>query len=262
MLATGSVTSHAQRIRTDAAHVTRPPVTDLPAQPGVYLAFKVILDASLAAVLLALTAPVIALAALATKLSSKGPIIYSQVRMGRFGRPFRIHKIRTMAHDCEKQSGVQWSKPGDPRVTRVGKFQRRTHIDELPQLWNVIRGDMSLVGPRPEPPEFLPELEKAIPHYRERLLVRPGIAGLAQAQLPPDVDIRCVRRKVAYDIYYVHRLNLWLDLRLILCTGLAFLGIPWSMTRKVCALPSEKPVEHAYQIHIDRQRAVKVFQPA
>ena len=106
------------------------------------------------------------------------------MRLGKNGRPFRLHKIRTMRHDCEKATGPRWAVPGDPRITPLGRFLRQTHLDELPQLWNVLRGEMSLVGPRPERPEFVPDLEQAIPHYRDRLLVRPGVTGLAQVQLP------------------------------------------------------------------------------
>src|SRR5207248_4660391 len=141
-------------------------------------------------------------AMLLVKLTSPGPMLYTQTRLGRRGRPFTIYKIRTMLHDCESLTGPQWSTPGDTRITRVGRWLRRTHIDELPQLWNVLRGDMSLVGPRPERPEFIPELENAIPFYRDRLLVRPGITGLAQVQLPPDTDMDSVRRQLAHDIYY------------------------------------------------------------
>ena len=118
----------------------------------VYDAVKAVAEFALAAVLLVLAAPVLALIALAVKLTSRGPVFYSQTRVGKGGRPFTLYKVRTMAHDCEKASGAQWSTPGDPRVTRVGAFLRKTHLDELPQLWNVLRGDMSLVGPRPERP--------------------------------------------------------------------------------------------------------------
>ena len=149
----------------------------------------------------------------------------------RDGRPFTLFKIRTMAHDCEKASGARWSTPGDPRITRVGAFLRKTHLDELPQLWNVLRGDMSLVGPRPERPEFTPLLEQVVPHYRDRLAVRPGVTGLAQVQLPADTDLDSVRRKLAYDLYYIRHLNGWLDLRLDRLHGAS----TWSAYPSTCS---------------------------
>src|SRR5205823_10851019 len=158
---------------------------------------------------------------------SRGPVFYSQTRLGRGGRPFRIYKIRTMVHNCERQSGARWCTSGDPRITPVGRFLRATHLDELPQLWNVLRGDMSLIGPRPERPEIIAALERAIPRYHDRLLVRPGLSGLAQVQLPADTDLHSVRRKLAYDLYYVEQLGAWLDLRLALATALYLLRVPF-----------------------------------
>jgi lipopolysaccharide/colanic/teichoic acid biosynthesis glycosyltransferase len=142
-----------------------------------------------------------------------------------------------MGHDCEKVSGPQWSRPGDPRITRVGAFLRRTHLDELPQLWNVLRGEMSLVGPRPERPEFVPALAEAIPGYLGRLQVRPGVTGLAQVTLPADTDLDSVRRKLASDLHYVNYFNAWLDLRILLATGLKVFGTPFSLIARVCRLP-------------------------
>src|SRR5262249_6782677 len=159
-----------------------------------------------------LVAPVILLCAVLVRLTSRGPAFYSQVRLGRGGRPYRIYKIRTMYHQCELKSGARWSQAGDPRVTPVGRFLGSTHLDELPQLWNVLKGDMALVGPRPERPEFIPALARAIPLYELRLLVRPGVTGLAQIQLPPDTDVQSVRAKVAHDLYYVRHMSLWVDL--------------------------------------------------
>jgi lipopolysaccharide/colanic/teichoic acid biosynthesis glycosyltransferase len=123
-----------------------------------------------------------------------------------------------MYHECERHSGARWSTPGDTRVTPVGRFLRASHIDELPQLWNILTGEMSLVGPRPERPEFVPTLEAAIPRYRERLRVRPGVTGLAQVQLPPDTDLGSVRCKLACDLVYIERLTFWLDFRILVGT--------------------------------------------
>jgi lipopolysaccharide/colanic/teichoic acid biosynthesis glycosyltransferase len=181
----------------------------------------------LALALLTLTAPVIALAALLVKLTSRGPVLYTQTRLGLNARHFTIYKLRSMTHECEKISGPKWCTESDPRVTRVGRFLRRCHIDELPQLWNILRGDMSLIGPRPERPEFLPQLEAALPGYRDRLLVRPGVSGLSQVQLPPDTDLASVRQKLCVDLYYVRHLGPWLDLRILGCTALKVFGVPY-----------------------------------
>jgi lipopolysaccharide/colanic/teichoic acid biosynthesis glycosyltransferase len=148
-----------------------------------------------------------------------------------------------MVHDCEKASGARWSVLGDPRVTPLGRFLRRTHLDELPQLWNVLRGDMSLVGPRPERPEFVPALERALPHYRDRLAVRPGVTGLAQVQLPPDTDLESVRRKLAFDLYYIRYISFWLDLRLTACTAVHMAGVPIFTLGRLFALPARAVVE-------------------
>jgi lipopolysaccharide/colanic/teichoic acid biosynthesis glycosyltransferase len=208
---------------------------------------KAIVEFVIAFCLLVLTAPLMLAAAALTKLTSRGPIIYSQVRLGRHGVPYTIYKIRSMIHQCEKLSGPQWCKVGDPRITSIGRFLRATHLDELPQLWNVLRGEMSLVGPRPERPEFIPHLERAIPRYRERLRVRPGVTGLAQVQLAADTDVRSVRRKLTYDLYYVSHMSLWLDTRIILCTVLKVFGVPFPVLRKLFRMPSPLAVRLAYR---------------
>src|SRR5262249_46262461 len=154
-----------------------------------------------------------------------------------------IYKIRSMYQNAESDGGARWCKLGDPRITPVGRVLRKTHIDELPQLWNVLRGEMSLVGPRPERPEFVPQLEQAIPRYRARLRVRTGLTGLAQVQLPPDSDLASVRRKLAYDLYYVERGGLWLDVRLLFCTAFHLLNLPHGLTRLF--VPSGASVEEA-----------------
>lgn len=212
-----------------------------------YLAVKSVWEFMAATVLLVLAMPLMALTAVLVKLTSRGPVIYSQVRLGRFGKPYHIYKIRTMVHECETRSGARWSTTRDPRVTLVGRFLRRAHLDELPQLWNVIRGDMSLIGPRPERPEFVPALQQAIPHYLDRLLVRPGVTGLAQVQLPADTDLESVRRKLAYDLYYVRQVSIWLDLRILVCTAFKVLGVPFDVLRALFRMPSRFQVELAYR---------------
>lgn len=179
-----------------------------------------------------LTSPVLLLLAVLVKLTSRGPVIYRQVRVGLGGEPFMILKVRSMYHDCERVSGPKWSTENDPRVTPIGRLLRKTHLDEIPQLWNILKGEMSLVGPRPERPEFVRELEKALPRYPERLNVKPGLTGLAQVNLPPDVDQNAVRRKLVYDLYYVTFGNVWMDLRLLLSTGLFLTGIPFGVSTR------------------------------
>jgi lipopolysaccharide/colanic/teichoic acid biosynthesis glycosyltransferase len=218
-------------------------LNSLPGPTSWYGPMKFLVDFLLALLMLVLAAPALVLGCLAVKLTSRGPMFYRQTRMGRGGRSFTIYKIRTMTHDCEKHSGICWAKPNDPRVTAVGRFLRRTHLDELPQLWNVIRGDMSLVGPRPERPEFFPDLRRAIPRYPERLFVRPGVTGLAQIQLPADLDLESVRRKLAYDLYYVARVSPGLDLRILLATILYMLRLPLSLPRSLLGIPHGDPVE-------------------
>jgi len=192
------------------------------------LRLKAVIDSVCAVVLLVLAAPVLLLVVLLVKATSPGPALYSQTRLGRNGRPYRILKIRTMYHNCERHSGPRWSTPGDPRVTRVGRFLRRSHLDELPQLWNVLKGEMSLVGPRPERPEFVKLLECAVPHYHDRLQVRPGVTGLAQVMLPADTDLASVRKKLAYDLCYVRHQSFWLDLRIVICTAFNLIGVELS----------------------------------
>jgi lipopolysaccharide/colanic/teichoic acid biosynthesis glycosyltransferase len=209
-----------------------------------------------------LSLPLILVMIALVKLTSRGPAFYAQVRSGRGGRPFRLYKIRTMLPDCEARTGPQWPSPGDPRVTPLGRFLRRTHLDELPQLWNVLRGEMSLIGPRPERPEFVVELEKVVPRYRDRLLVRPGITGLAQVQLPADTDVESVRRKVACDLYYLRHLGLGLDLRILVATAFGLTGVPFAVSRALLRIPGGEPVQSAYRELADGAVAISQVQPA
>ncbi len=235
-------------IRMDAAHLVRDSSagrTESVDSPPWPERAKSGLDFLCALVLLVLTAPIVFVAALAVKLTSRGPVFYCQTRTGKDGVPFTIFNIRTMTHNCESQTGACWSAPGDPRITWVGNWLRRTHIDELPQLWNVLRGDMSLVGPRPERPEFVVSLEQAIPGYRKRLALKPGVSGLAQIQLPADTDLDSVRRKLVYDLYYVNRRTLWMDVRIILSTVCKVLHIPAAVPQMLLRLPTGTRVEGA-----------------
>ena len=236
-------------IVTDALRSSLPltsPRAELAKSAGWYLAIKAAGEFLFALLLLVVTAPLLLLAMALVKLTSSGPVFYSQTRVGRRGKPFTLFKLRSMTHQCESLTGPCWAKPGDSRITPVGRWLRRTHLDELPQLWNVLKGDMSLIGPRPERPEFVPNLERAIPFYHGRLEVRPGLTGLAQVQLPPDTDLASVRLKLAYDLYYVQHVSLWLDVRIHLATILHIVGVPFSWLRKLSGFPQQSVVEQNY----------------
>lgn len=186
---------------------------------------KIVLDALLALLLLLGSMPLVLLSLVLVRLTSRGPVIYAQRRLGRGGRVFTIYKIRTMYQNSEPH-GARWSLPGDPRVTPIGRLLRWSHIDELPQLFNVLRGDMSLIGPRPERPEIVPELQRAYPDYSRRMLVRPGLTGLAQVLQPPDVHLGMVGSKLFYDLHYIDQWSLRLDLRILLATVLHLVNAP------------------------------------
>jgi lipopolysaccharide/colanic/teichoic acid biosynthesis glycosyltransferase len=213
---------------------------------GWYGRVRVFADFVFALLLLVFTAPVILIAALLVKITSRGPAYFTQKRLGLHGKVYTIYKIRTMYYECERESGPKWSVKGDARITWLGRFLRFTHIDELPQLLNVLRGEMSLVGPRPERPEFLERLEQAMPRYRERLQVRPGVTGLAQVQLPPDSDVADVRRKLAYDLYFINSMSPWLDICILLGTPLKMCGVPYRYLRMLLRMPTEADVVRSY----------------
>ena len=235
----------AVRSRREWAPAARPVV--VPLHGRWYLPCKHALDFVAALALGVLALPLIAAAALVVKLTSNGPAFYTQVRVGRGGRLFTIYKIRSMIHNCESLTGPRWSMPGDPRVTWFGWLLRTSHLDELPQLLNVLCGHMSLIGPRPERPEFLPELERELPAYTQRLTVRPGVTGLAQVRLPADTDLGSVRRKLAHDLYYVRHVHPWLDLRLLVCTAFYAVGAPFSLVGRLLRIPRSDVVERAMQ---------------
>lgn len=156
--------------------------------------------------------------ALAIKVDSPGPVFYRQRRIGKGGREFSLYKFRSMVRDAEKFSGAVWAQRNDSRVTRVGRFLRRTHLDEIPQFYNVLIGDMSLVGPRPERPVFVEEFKSKIPLYDRRMRIRPGITGWAQVRHKYDESFKDVKEKTRYDIFYIDHLSIALDLKIILLT--------------------------------------------
>lgn len=209
-----------------------------------HAAVKRVIDVTLASVGLLVLLPVFALVALAIRLDSPGPTLYAQIRVGMnrrrgangngtgnghtpsadrreragYGQPFKIYKFRSMVTDAEKNTGPVWAAKSDSRITRVGAFLRKTRLDETPQLWNVLRGDMSIVGPRPERPTFVVELTQSLPDYPKRCDTLPGITGLAQVKWQYDTSIETVNRKLEYDLYYVRHRRLLLDLKIMAAT--------------------------------------------
>ena len=181
----------------------------------------------LAILLLVACAPVMLLAMLLVKLTSPGPALFRQTRLGKEGQPFQLLKIRTMYRDAEKLSGPVLCQPRDSRITPMGRLLRFLHLDELPQLINVVRGEMCLVGPRPERPEIIDRnrLADIVPGFHERTKVLPGVTGLAQINLPADQTAECVIHKVKLDLEYIASANVSLDFRILACTAMRMVGI-------------------------------------
>jgi len=178
---------------------------------------KRIFDVALAGLLFLAALPLWLLIALLIKIESKGPVFYSQRRVGKNGTEFRLRKFRSMVKNAERSAPV-WAKENDHRVTHVGRVLRALHLDELPQLWNVLRGEMSLVGPRPERPEFVSRLEREIPFYALRHFVKPGLSGWAQINYPYAASTKDSKEKLEYDLYYISRMNLVFDLKILIET--------------------------------------------
>jgi sugar transferase (PEP-CTERM system associated) len=185
---------------------------------NVTMSVKRGMDFLLAALGLLVTLPLFPLIALLIKLDSPGPVFYRQERLGEGGTVFWLVKFRSMRNDAEAQTGPVWAGERDPRVTRVGRILRRTRLDELPQLMNVLRGEMSLVGPRPERPAFIRELQEKIPFYLHRLAVKPGLTGWAQVKYHYGSTVEDALEKLQYDFYYVKNLSIFLDLLILLHT--------------------------------------------
>jgi sugar transferase (PEP-CTERM system associated) len=179
---------------------------------------KRLFDVSASLLGVILSAPLMVIAAIAIKLESPGPVLYRQPRLGKNGCVFILNKFRSMRRDAEKETGPIWSTEHDPRVTRIGAMLRRTRVDELPQLFNVLFGQMSFIGPRPERPEFVEKLQEQIPYYMERLAVKPGITGWAQVKYRYGSSIEDAIEKLQYDLYYIKNLSLFLDLLIMLNT--------------------------------------------
>jgi len=167
---------------------------------------------------LILASPLLAITAALVKLTSQGPALYHQKRVGLHGREFTVHKFRSMRHDAEAGTGAVWATAGDARVTAVGKFIRRTRLDEIPQLWNVLIGDMSMVGPRPERPEFVGSLTEQIPFYGLRHSVRPGVTGWAQVRYTYGASVEDAMEKLQFDLFYIKHMTIAFDLFVLLST--------------------------------------------
>ncbi len=180
-------------------------------KPHVFHLTKRLCDVVAAAVGLVLAAPIMLLVAIAVKLTSPGPVLYQQRRVGQFGRPVTIRKFRSMRSDAEAGTGAVWARPNDDRITKIGRFLRLSRLDELPQLWNVLVGDMSLIGPRPERPEFVETLTAAIPFYGERHAIRPGLTGWAQVRYSYGASVEDAMQKLQYDLFYLKNMSLTLD---------------------------------------------------
>jgi exopolysaccharide biosynthesis polyprenyl glycosylphosphotransferase len=206
---------------------------------GLNVIVKRSMDIVLSSIGLFFLLPVFAVLAVLIKRSSAGPVFYRQERCGLNGKPFDMLKFRTMSVNAEVATGPVWAVKNDPRRTRFGAFLRQTSLDELPQLINVLRGEMSLVGPRPERPVFVNKLSRKIPHYPARHAVLPGITGLAQLFLPPDIDEDDVQRKLTFDLYYARHADFWIDFKILFCTGLKVLCVPRSVIRALLPLRAE-----------------------
>jgi sugar transferase (PEP-CTERM system associated) len=178
---------------------------------------KRLIDVVFAAVGLLLAAPLVLLTALAVAIDSPGPILFKQIRAGELGRPFTLYKFRSMRVDAER-TGARFAEENDPRVTRVGRFIRKARLDELPQLWNVLRGEMSMVGPRPERPVFIEQLEQQVPYFKQRLYMKPGVTGHAQVRCRYGATAEDHLEKLQYDLYYIKSYSVAFDLSIMLDT--------------------------------------------
>lgn len=179
---------------------------------------KMIIDIFIASIGLILTLPLFSMIALAIKIDSSGPIFFRQFRVGKDENNFILYKFRTMHQDAESKTGAVWAQKNDPRITRVGRILRKTRLDEIPQIYNVLKGDMSIVGPRPERPEFVEDLLKIIPYYSERHFVKPGITGWAQIRYSYGSSVKDAIEKLRYDLYYIKHTSLFFDFMIIMET--------------------------------------------
>jgi lipopolysaccharide/colanic/teichoic acid biosynthesis glycosyltransferase len=217
-------------------------------QPSGYFRLKEVIERAVAAILLVLGLPMIGLLIVLVRICSRGPGIYRQVRLGKGARVFTMYKIRTMRLDAEKNTGPIWAGTRDPRITPLGRFLRKVHLDELPQLINVVKNEMSLIGPRPERPEIASAFFEQIPGYSDRMAVLPGVTGLAQINLPPDSTVDDVRRKLVLDKKYIREAGPWLDVRILLSTFVRMMGVPGGVAMRLFRL-------RCHEVHDDGEVA-------
>jgi sugar transferase (PEP-CTERM system associated) len=177
--------------------------------------FKRTIDLLISSTMLIILSPLIALTAIIIKLDSKGPIFFSQERMGENRKPYMVHKFRSMRSDAEESTGPVWAQENDDRITKIGNFIRKTRIDEIPQLWNILKGEMSFVGPRPEREHFVKELEEIIPYYGERFSVKPGLTGWAQVSYGYGATVEDAIEKLNYDLFYIKNMSILMDIMIV-----------------------------------------------
>ena len=255
-------TSVGLRYRSDEASST--PVRE--SVPSGYLVVKMSIEWLIAVMLVVATSPLMLILAMAVKMTSRGPAFYAQTRLGKFGRHYRIFKLRTMKHNAEAQTGPVWASQDDVRITKVGQLLRDTHLDELPQLWNVLRGEMALIGPRPERPELAVRLERQMPQFSERLKVRPGITGLAQmlvpADDPTDPMLRVSRMKLSNDLLYVRKMSFLLDTRIAFSTFCYFFSAGISSVGRSSIRKYGRKAADQCKVGLTRERAVDLEKAA
>lgn len=198
-----------------------------------YLQYKAMFSPVIGAALCIPLLPIIAALYLLVRLTSRGPGFYSQVRLGRGGKPFTIYKLRSMVVNAESSTGPVWATQNDPRTTPIGKLLRDLHLDELPQIFNVVKGDMCFVGPRPERPEIAASITQRLPAYADRLNIKPGVTGMAQVHLPPDTCMESVRRKLSYDLAYIKKGCFSLDVRIAAATLFKLLPFADKITQQL-----------------------------
>lgn len=229
--------------------------TRVAATHPIYFPIKHFSERLLAVMILVVVSPLILILVALVRMTSKGPGIYRQERVGLNRKSFDVYKLRTMRQDAEADGQAKWSQKGDPRITPLGRILRRTHLDELPQLWNVVAGDMSLTGPRPERPSICGKLALHIRDYYARTNVKPGITGLAQINLEPDCTIDDVRRKQCLDLHYIETANAWLDLRMVFATVLRMAGIRGSVVTRWMGLCRKDVIEKAGLTESEKQHS-------
>ena len=194
-------------------------------QVSKYYRYKWYVDFAVSILTLPVIGPIILVFLFLTWLTSKGPVIYTQVRCSKDGKPFKMYKIRSMVANAEARGVAVWADKRDPRVTALGRIMRKLHIDEMPQIVNVWRGEMTIIGPRPERPELVVQLKKEIAGYERRMVVLPGLTGYAQLNQPSDTALKDVRKKLILDLEYIERASFWFDMRILLGTALKFIRV-------------------------------------